>query len=166
MYNARCKVCNSQYKELIEERYQQGESALAISKWLFSEFGESISDRAIRNHMDKHFNVKEVVQKEYLKKKSDNPEKRMKKIVEEELDEIEELDSIMRESKELRKIAFERIKEATRPRSVEVWNSVWSNASREAVRAMKMKMEKLGTTAKNELVNLLEEMWEDENVEE
>jgi hypothetical protein len=31
---------------------------------------------------------------------------------------------------------------------------------------MKMKMEKLGTTAKNELVNLLKEMWEDENVEE
>lgn len=166
MYQARCKVCNSTHREEIEERYQNGMSASAISRWLEENFNEKISHVAIKNHMSKHFNVKEVVQKEYLKKKSDNPEKRMKKFVEEELDEIEELDSIMRESKELRKIAFERIKEATRPRSVEVWNSTWSNASREAIRAIKMKMEKLGTTAKDDLVKLLKEMWEDENVEE
>jgi beta-phosphoglucomutase-like phosphatase (HAD superfamily) len=166
MFNPQCKVCVSEHRGEIEERYQVGMSARAISKWLAETYDEHISHRSISNHMAKHFNVQEQVREEYIKRKSDNPEERMKKFVEEELDEIAELDSIIRESRELRKLAFERIKEATRARSVEVWGAAWSSASREAVRAMKMKMEKLGTTAKNELVNLLKEMWEDENVEE
>lgn len=166
MYDARCKVCNSPHRDEIERRYQSGMSALAISRWLASEYGEQISDRSIRNHMAKHFNVREVVQKKYIEKKSENPEERMKVFVEEELDEIAELDSIIRESKELRRIAFSRLHEAVKPRTVEVWSSTWSSASREAVRAMKMKMEKLGTTVKDDLVKLLKEMWEDENLEE
>jgi len=166
MYESRCKVCNSEYRELIEQKYHEGMSALAISKWLLAEYGFKVSDKSITNHMVKHFNIKEAVRKTYIKKKSDNPEERMEKFVKEEIDEIEELDSIIRESKEIRKLAFQRIKEATRPRSVEVWNSTWSNASREAIRAMKMKMEKLGTSTKDDLVELLREMWEDENMEE
>jgi len=166
MYEPRCKICNSDYRDLIEQKYHEGMSAHALSKWLLKQYGFKVSDKAIKNHMEKHFNIKEEVRKRYISQKADKPEERMKKFVEEEIDEIQELDSIMRESKELRRLAFERIKEATRARSVEVWNSTWANAAREAIRAMKMKMEKLGTTAKDELLNLLKEMWEDENVEE
>ena len=166
MFNVRCKVCTSEHRREIEEKYQSGMSARAISKWLAETYGEEISHRSISNHMAKHFNVREIVQKKYIENKSEDPEERMKVFVEEELDEIAELDSIIRESKELRQIAFSQLHEAIQPRTVEVWSSTWSNAAREAVRAMKMKMEKLGTTVKDDLVKLLKEMWEDENVEE
>lgn len=166
MYEPRCKICNSEYRELIEQKYHEGMSAHALSKWLWAEYGFKVNDKSITNHMERHFNVKEAVRKKYIEKKSDKPEERMARFVKEEIDEIEELDSIMRESRELRELAFQRILEATKPRSVEVWNSTWSSASREAIRAMKMKMEKLGTTAKDDLIQLLKEMWEDENVEE
>jgi len=150
MYEPKCSVCKSEYKELIEDKYHAGMTANAIERWLQETYGIKIDHKSIKNHMEKHFNIQEMVRKEYINSESSDPEERMKAYVKEELDELNELNEIIWQSKTLRDLAFRNLQNESKPRLIEVWNATWSSASREAIRAMKMKMEKLGTSSYKE----------------
>jgi hypothetical protein len=49
-----CKLCNSVNRQEAEEMFAQGKSSFSIYKWLKTK-GESISDRAVHNHLIEHY---------------------------------------------------------------------------------------------------------------
>jgi len=63
-YSSRCKACNSPLRTQIEQWHEDGQSSRVISAKL-KERGEKISDRALDNHFDEHYNVQDVAREQY-----------------------------------------------------------------------------------------------------
>lgn len=54
-YESRCKTCNSQHRDEIEEkRLEENMSYSKISEWLEEEHHESITKQSLSNHFKKH----------------------------------------------------------------------------------------------------------------
>ena len=96
-YSSRCKVCNSQHRVEIERWAQEdGLSPRAISSKLKEEFGEEISYKSIWQHLNKHFDVKAEVRKQYQKS-----QEQYQKVVEKRLSDLEMLDATIADNYDL-----------------------------------------------------------------
>lgn len=96
-YSARCKVCNSPHRALIEEwAKKDGLSPRAISGKLREEFQESISHKSIWRHLNEHFDVKAEAREQYQKS-----QQQFQKAVGKRLSEIEMLDATIADNFEL-----------------------------------------------------------------
>ena len=71
IHNKRCKVCNSPHRNEIENLLSEGWGTKRISIWLKETYGEEISDKAILNHKNKHWNVAKEIKKRAAQKESE-----------------------------------------------------------------------------------------------
>lgn len=100
-YSARCKVCNSPHRALIEKwAKQDGLSPRAISDKLREEFQESISHKSIWRHLNEHFDVKAEAREQYQRS-----QEQFQEAVKKRLTDIEMLDSIIQGNFELHQAA-------------------------------------------------------------
>lgn len=89
-YSSKCKSCNSAHRLQIEAWHKDGKSAEAIEILLKETYGEEISSRAIRNHINEHYNVPAEVQKQYHKSQAN-----LEKSANERVTEIQILDDVV-----------------------------------------------------------------------
>ena len=89
-YSAKCKTCNSSHRLKIEKWHMDGKIPEAIEVLLLKKYGEKISGRAIRNHLDEHYNVPGAVQEQYHKSQAN-----LEKEAGERISEIEILESVV-----------------------------------------------------------------------
>ena len=66
-YSSKCKSCNSAHRLQIEKWHKGNKSPEAIEVLLQEKYGEKISCRAIRNHLDEHYNVSGEARAQYNK---------------------------------------------------------------------------------------------------
>lgn len=98
-YSARCKVCNSPHRVLIEEwARKEGLSPRAISQRLAAEFGEVISHKGIWRHLRDHFDVKAEARDLYEESKG-----KMQELARKQVSEMEELDGAIERAAALNK---------------------------------------------------------------
>lgn len=51
---AKCKICSSPHRALIEELFRRGASRRSIALFLFQKFDYAISDNSVVNHCTRH----------------------------------------------------------------------------------------------------------------
>jgi len=149
-YSSRCKACNSPLRTQIEQWHcKDGDSSRVISAKL-KELGEKISDRALDNHFDEHYNVPNVACEQYTKSKAN-----IQKDAEELLSEIEILDSIVsgkhKLHQKIEKIISNRLKGLDEikelrelPKIPAAYVTLYTGCAAEIRQAMKTKQELLG----------------------
>jgi hypothetical protein len=149
-YSSRCKSCNSPHRLKIEAWHKDGKSPEAIEVLLRSKFDEMVSYKAIRNHLNEHYNVPAEAREQYQKSQAN-----IQKDAEERLSEIEILDSIVsgkhKLHQKLEKIISNQLKgpdeiEEFRelPKIPAAYVTLYTGCAAEIRQAMKTKQELLG----------------------
>ncbi len=90
-YSSQCKSCNSAHRIQIESWHKDGKSPEAIQVLLKNEFDEKISYRAIRNHLNEHYDVPTEAQKQYVESQAN-----LQKDAGERVSEIVVLDEVIK----------------------------------------------------------------------
>jgi hypothetical protein len=149
-YSAKCKTCNSSHRLKIEKWHKDGKIPEAIEVLLLEKYGEKISGRAIRNHLDEHYNVPGAVQEQYHKSQAN-----LEKEAGERISEIEILESIATGKYDLHKkleaIITNQLKgledaegPGELPKIPMAYVSLYTGCAAEIRQAMKTKQELLG----------------------
>lgn len=160
-YSSQCKVCNSQYRTMIEEWAKtEGLKPRAISERLEKEYNIKISHKSIWRHLNEHFAVKAEVKEQYQKS-----QEQFEKLVKKQLSDIEILDSIIQSNFELHRAAGAWLKELMNQRSKVPLSLVQlhEKTASEIRQAMKTKQELLGDDPLSNVADVLSVLWSEDN---
>lgn len=152
-YSARCKVCNSPHRALIEKwAKQDGLSPRAISDKLREEFQESISHKSIWRHLNEHFDVKAEAREQYQKSRQ-----QMQKVVQKQLSDIEMLDQVAARNFELHRMADAWLSQLVQERGKipKALVDLYNTTAGEMRQAIKQKQELLGDDPESKLADAM-----------
>jgi hypothetical protein len=141
-YSARCKVCNSPHRALIEKwAKEDGLSPRAIAERVKRELGQEISHRSIWQHLREHFDIAAEAREQYHKSQW-----QFKQAVEKRLSDIEMLDATIADNFELSQATKAWLKDLIEQRKTPALALVQlrEKLQSEMRQAIKQKMELLG----------------------
>jgi hypothetical protein len=161
-YSSKCKSCNSAHRLKIEAWHKDGKSAEAIEILLKETYGEEISSRAIRNHINEHYNVPAEVQKQYHKSQVN-----LEKSANERVTEIQIIDDVVAGKRvlhqKLEKILTNRLKgleDTEEPRDLpklpQAYVTLYIGCASEIRQFLKTKQEILGEDSGTKKANAME----------
>lgn len=81
-YSSRCKACNSSLRTQIEQWHEKDHLSSRIISAKLKELGEKISDRALDNHFDEHYNVADGAAEQYAQSQANLQEDAGKRVAE------------------------------------------------------------------------------------
>lgn len=162
-YSARCKVCNSPHRALIEKwAKEDGMSPRAISDKLREEFQEIISHKSIWRHLNEHFNVKAEAREQYQRS-----QQQMQKMVQKQLSDIEMLDQVAARNFELHRMAGAWLNQLVQERGKipKALVDLYNTTSSEMRQAIKQKLELTGDDPLSNIADALRLLWSDNDAD-